>query len=97
MKPLDPPNDVELDPDSVELLRLWAAHAKLNVSINIGVFSKQGHDEAKAWGIVMSDFARHVARALAQRDGQNEEQAMARIRDSFLREILQPSSDIRGE
>ncbi len=97
MKPLEPPAGVESDPNSMELLRLWAAHSKLNVSINIGVFSAKGHNESKAWGIVMSDFARHVAQALAQRDGKNEEQELARIRESFLREISEPTSEVTGE
>ena len=42
------------------MLRLWAANNKLDVVINIGSYTDRGFDEADAWGIIMSDFARHV-------------------------------------
>ena len=96
MRPLDPPTGIESDPNATEMLRLWAANSKLNVSINIGCYEESGYDEAKAWGIIISDFTRHVARALAQRHGKNEEQEMAKIRDSFLAEIRMPTSGIDG-
>jgi hypothetical protein len=97
MKALDPPPAAAADPNATELLRLWAANKKLDVVINIGSYEEQGYDEAKAWGIIISDFARHVARALAQRYGKNEEQEMAKIQDSFLRELGEPTSGISGE
>jgi hypothetical protein len=97
MIPLDPPPSAKSDPKATELLRLWAVNNKLDVVINIGAYEKRGHDEAKAWGIIISDFARHVARALAQRYGKNEEQEIAKIRDSFLHEIIDPTSPITGE
>ena len=97
MRALDPPPTVANDPNATELLRLSAANKKLEITIKIGAYHERGHDEANAWGIIMSDFARHVARALAQRYGKNEEQEMAKIRDSFLREIVGPTSPITGE
>ena len=97
MRALDPPPAAAADPNATEMLRLWAANGKLNVVINIGTYEEQGHDEAKAWGIIISDFTRHVARALAQRYERNEEQEMAKIRDSFLQEIVGPTSPITGE
>ena len=97
MRPLDPPTAAMTDPKATELLRLWAANGKLDVVINIGAYQEQGHDEARAWGIIISDFTRHVARALAQRYGKNEEQEMSKIRDSFLREPGEPTSPIKGE
>ena len=97
MKALDPPPAAATDPNATEMLRLWAANGKLDVVINIGAYEEQGHDEANAWGIIISDFTRHVARALAQRYQRNEEQEMAKIRDSFLREIVGPTSPITGD
>ncbi|MEP6668182.1 MAG: DUF5076 domain-containing protein [Chthoniobacter sp.] len=97
MKSLEPPPAAISDSNATELLRLWAANGKLDVAINLGAFQAQGHDEAKAWGIVISDFTRHVARALAQRYGRNEEQEMAKIRDSFLQELVGPTSPVTGE
>jgi Domain of unknown function (DUF5076) len=97
MRALDPPPAAASDPNATEMLRLWAANGKLDVVINIGAYEERGYDEADAWGIIISDFTRHVARALSQRYGRNEEQEMAKIRDSFLREIVAPTSPIRGE
>lgn len=97
MRALDPPPEAKTDPNATELLSLWAANGKLNVVIHIGSYHKQGHDEARAWGIIISDFARHVARALAQRYGKNEEQELAKIQDTFLRELGEPTSAIEGE
>lgn len=97
MRPLPIPDGVETDENATEMLRLWAANSKLNVAINIGCYEAQGMDEAKAWGIIISDFTRHIARALSQRYGKNEEQQMAEIRASFLNEIGAPSSGIDGE
>jgi len=97
MRALDPPPTAANDPNATELVRLWAANSKLEVVINIGSYEEQGYDEALAWGVIISDFARHVANALAQRYGKNEEQELARIRDFFLREISGPTSAITGE
>ena len=52
---------------------------------------------AIAWGIIISDFTRHVARALSQRYGKNEEQEMAKIRDCYLGELKGPTSPISGQ
>src|SRR5688572_16602424 len=97
MRALNPPPAAATDPKATELLRLWAANGKLDVVINIGVYQEQGHDEADAWGVIISDFTRHVARALSQRYGKNEEQEMSKIREAFLREIVGPTSPIDGE
>ncbi|MGN6544366.1 MAG: DUF5076 domain-containing protein [Aureliella sp.] len=97
MKSLDPPPAATTDPNATELLRLWAANKQLNVVINIGAYHESGHDEAHAWGIIICDFARHVARALVQRYGKNEEQELAKIRDSFLQELEGPTTPIAGE
>ena len=97
MRALEPPPAAATDPNATELLRLWAANGKLDVVINIGAYHKQGHDEAVAWGVIISDFTRHVARALAQRFGKNEKQEMAKIRESYLKELTGPTSPIEGE
>ncbi|NBV25183.1 MAG: DUF5076 domain-containing protein [Proteobacteria bacterium] len=97
MKPLDPPNTIEGDPNATEMLRLWAAHSKLNVAINVGSYHEQGHDEAKAWGIIAADFAKHVARALHQRYDEPQSETIEKFRHSFLAELEDWSSDVTGE
>ena len=97
MRPLPIPDGVETDQTATEMLRLWVAHSKLNVAINIGCYEAQGMDEAKAWGVIISDFTRHVAHALSQRYGKDENQQIDIIRESFLKELETPSSDVDGE
>jgi len=97
MKALDLPDGIETDPNAKELLRLWAANKKLNVSINVGCFTNNGKDEATAWGIVLSDLTRHVGRALSQQYQANEEQVIAKVRDVYLRELRSPTSGIQGK
>src|SRR5438552_12293774 len=84
MKALDPPHTINGDPNATEMLRLWAAHNKLNVAINIGSYEETGHDEAKAWGIILADLAKHVARALHQANGRAPDETIEVIRELFL-------------
>ena len=97
MKPLDPPHTIKGDPKATEMLRLWAAHRKLNVAINIGTYYEQGLDEAEAWGTIAADFAKHVARALHQRYDEPQSRTMEKFRRSFLAELDEWSSEIAGE
>jgi hypothetical protein len=106
MKPLDPPPTIEGDPNATEMLRLWIAHHKLNVAINIGSYQESGHDEAQAWGVILADFAwgviladfaKHVSRALHQRYGHDPDETIEKIRELFLAELTEPTSGIEGE
>jgi hypothetical protein len=97
MKPLEPPNTIEGDPKATEMLRLWSAHDKLNVAINIGCYEESGHDEAEAWGIIIADFARHLCRALQQRYGKDPDETLQKIKGTFLAEVDHPTSEIDGE
>jgi hypothetical protein len=97
MNELDPPHTISGDPDATEMLRLWAAHGKLQVAINIGRYEENGYDEAQAWGVILADAARHVANAMSQRYGASRDSEIARIRASFLAELHDPTSAIAGE
>lgn len=97
MKPLDPPDTIKGDPNATEMLRLWAAHRKLNVAINVGSYHEQGFDEATAWGIIAADFAKHLARALHQRYDQSQAETIDKFRNSFLVELEDWTSDVSGE
>jgi hypothetical protein len=94
---MNAPDTIEGDPDALEILRLWIAHEKLNVAIKIGHYEENGHDEAEAWGIIVADFAKHVSRALHQRYAKAPEETLRKIRDQFLAELEEPTSDAEGE
>ena len=87
-----PPGALE-DPKSCEMLRAWIAKGGLHCSLRIGVWKDK---EAIAWGIVLSDAARHVADALQKETGVNSQETIAAIRESFDREIEAPTADTEG-
>ncbi len=81
------------DPQSGEMLRAWVAKGGLHCSLRIGSW---GDREAIAWGIVLSDAARHVADALEKEKGLSREETLAAIRESFDREMESPTSETEG-
>jgi hypothetical protein len=97
VKALDPPHTIKGDPKATEMLRLWAAHNKLNVAINIGCYEENGRDEAAAWGIILADAARHVANAMHLRYGVPATLTISKIQNAFRVELTDPTSPIDGE
>jgi hypothetical protein len=87
-----PPGALE-DPQSGEMLRAWIAKGGLHCTLRIGTWKA---DEAIAWGILLSDAARHVADALEKEKGTKREETLAAIRESFDREMDAPTSEIEG-
>jgi hypothetical protein len=63
------------DAKSRELVRVWAAAGKQHVSLATGLWA-----DPAAWGIMLVDLARHVARAYEQSQGLAQDVALARIR-----------------
>ena len=80
-----PPNSGALD--SVEVLRVWAQPGQAQ-QLTLNVTWK----DAGAWGLVLSDIARHVAKAYAT-TGLDEQQVFARIRQVFDLEMSHPTDE----
>jgi hypothetical protein len=70
------------DPKAFELVRAWVAQGDLHVSLQMG-----GWDDPTAWGIVLADLMRHVARFYAEQKHLQPEQTMRRVRDAMDREL----------
>lgn len=88
------PATVSSDKKACELIRAWAAHGGLVCSLNPEAWPK---DQAPvAWGILLSDVARHVADALQQAQGLNRDGVLSRPRDVFDKELDQPSAETKG-
>jgi len=85
------------DPDSVEMLRVWIAEQQLVCSLKIGMYEEQGIEEARAWGIILSDVIRHVSRALHTRYERDEDKMISEITDRLLSELRSPSSEIHED
>jgi Domain of unknown function (DUF5076) len=76
------PDGVKDDPKAFELVRAWVAEGDLHVSLQMG-----GWDDPAAWGTVLADLARHVARFYEENKGLDPEQTMERVRDAMDAEL----------
>ncbi|MCC4588610.1 DUF5076 domain-containing protein [Xanthomonas sp. NCPPB 1067] len=85
------PPDALADPDAFELLRLWAAHEQLHVSIN----SDLGGG-AEDFGELLADLFEHASRMFAQRDRMPLAQCRTLMLDDFMRRVADPSGNREG-
>jgi len=84
------------DPDSVEMLRVWVAEHKLHCALKIGMYREMNIQEDVAWGTILADTARHIARALSEEGDETEESLARRIMIQFNAELNSPSSPATG-
>jgi hypothetical protein len=88
-----PPNVVS-DSKACELIRAWAANGGLVCSLNPAAWPE---DQAPiAWGILLSDVARHVADALHQTYGLEKAAVLSKMRSVFDAELDRPSAETKG-
>ncbi len=89
------PANVNSDPKACELIRAWAANGGLVCSLNTGAWPE---DQASlAWGILLSDIARHVSDALRQKHGSNQTAVLSRMREVFDAELTRPTPPTGGK
>jgi hypothetical protein len=74
------------DGNSFELVRVWAAAGEQHVSIATEIWEDPG-----AWGILLVDLARHVARAYEQTADADRREVFRRIREAFDVEWTHPT------
>jgi hypothetical protein len=74
-----PPAALELG--GVEVLRAVIIEGGLHISL------RRAFDDPEAWGMVIADIARHVARIYATEDKFNEGETLERIRSLFNAEM----------
>lgn len=85
------------DPNSVEMLRVWVAAGQLHCSLKVGMYRDgMGIDEEVAWGTILADAARHIAKALQSGGNINETETLAKLVAKFNEEVAVPSSEIEG-
>ena len=89
---LDVPPIAARGRDAVEVARVWVAEGGQHVSLRPEAWPDLG-----AWGILLVDLARHLARAYQLVDGRPREETMARIRELFEAEWDRPTDDPKGE
>lgn len=85
------PDGVLSDPESFEIMRLWAAHEELHVTLN----SDLGGG-AEDFGELLSDLFEHASRMFAERDGQTVEHCRQIMLRDFMARIGAPKDSIEG-
>lgn len=84
---LEPPPMAQSNPESVEVLRVWAAPGSPQQ-----LTLRTTWQDAGAWGLLLVDVARHVSQAYAN-EGQDPEVVLAKIRELFDAEWLAPTDE----
>ena len=89
------PQNVAVDKNAAERIRAWAPGGGLVCSLNPGAWPK---DQAPiAWGVLLSDVARHVADALQQSYNLDKAAVLARLREVFDTELDRPTAETKGK
>jgi hypothetical protein len=79
------------------MLRVWVAEKQLHCSLKVGMYRDGlGIDEEVAWGTILADSARHIARALHPDDENAEAAALQKILRGLNGELAAPTSNING-
>lgn len=85
------PGPAQQDDAARELIRVWAAAGAQHVALATGLWR-----DPAAWGIVLADLARHVARAYEQTEGMSQADVLKRIRVALDAEWGHPTDEPTG-
>jgi hypothetical protein len=86
------PPIAQRDSRALEVARIWAAEGNQHVSIRAGIWP-----DPMAWGMMLVDFARHVANAYQQQEGRNPEEVLRRIKEGLDAEWGFPTDTPTGQ
>ncbi|RYG86853.1 MAG: DUF5076 domain-containing protein [Alphaproteobacteria bacterium] len=82
------PDEAAEDQEALEVARIWVTRSDLLVSLNVGLYSEEtGATETTAWGDILADTIKHLARAISLRydlaPAQVEAEIMTRCTESL--------------
>ena len=97
MRTLVLPPAAQRDENAIQMLSAWIAENGLHCTLNIGMLKAQGHNEPKAWGILLADVVRHVANAIQQDSGTRNDEIIEVVMASMIKELDDPTSKIAGD
>lgn len=86
------PEAAKSDCESFELLRIWIAKNSQHVSLRIGVWN-----DPAAWGIMLSDLAKHIAHSYEKDCALDRVQTLQRIKAAFDVEMDSPTDTPSGQ
>ena len=78
------------------MLTAWIAERGLHCTLNVGMWSANGRNEAAAWGVLLADVARHVANAMREDSGAEAVKTIEALVEAFLTELGEPTSKASG-
>lgn len=81
------PPDVEHRADATEVLRAFVVDQGLSIAF------MRAFEEPDMWGLLLTDIARHAARAYARETDYSEDEALSRIVEMFQAEIARPTDE----
>ena len=84
------PGDAKDNQDAQEILRVWSSGEHQDFVVRYDIW-----EDPAAWGLLLVDVARQVARAFHER-GHNKEQVYHRILEGFRVEAENPTDDPTG-
>ena len=79
---MDIPEQVRADPKAEDLLRVWSLANGQFFSVRIERWA-----DPAAWGILLADLARHIARSYAEEGSRSEGAALCRVLSGFHAEL----------
>ena len=89
---LDVPPPVQSDSKAIEMARIWASKGQQVVTLRPDLW-----EDPAAWGIMLVDFANHVANAYEQMGRGSKEEVLKRIFEGMQAEISHPTDEVTGE
>lgn len=86
------PDAARKDPKSFELLRVWVADQGQHIAVRTEVW-----EDPAAWGIMLSDLAKHIANYYQQDRGVDRSKTLQRIKAALDAELSSPTGDPSGQ
>ncbi len=80
------PAAVKSDSNAVEILRVWIAHKRQHFTLRVGLW-----DDPAAWGLLLADLTRNIAKSYEQDAALDPQAALERIRLAFNTELDGPT------
>lgn len=96
MQTLTVPPAAQRDENAIQMLSAWVAENGLHCSLKIGMWQENGHNEPRAWGVLLADVVRHISNAVQEEYGEPADETADLIVQALMREFDEPTSKISG-
>lgn len=80
------PEAAKNDASSMEIIRVWIANKDQHFTLRVGLW-----DDPAAWGLLLADLARNIAKSYEQDMAVNPQAALERIQLAFKTELENPT------